>query len=128
MTETQRYNPYPVLHAERIYLRRPTLKDANAVFNWERDDEVWRYDPHRPFSQNIDEFLPVFERNYVHGNGRQFWFIIEDEHHIPIGNRFGFGRKNSLGQRLWARSDPGTGRVSFFVASLRAHLRRNSSS
>ena len=30
MTETQRYNPYPVLHAERIYLRRPTLKEANA--------------------------------------------------------------------------------------------------
>src|SRR5579885_3145092 len=25
------------------------------------------------------------ERNYVRGNGRQFWFIIEDEKHIPIG-------------------------------------------
>ncbi len=85
MTETQRFNPYPILHAERIYLRRPTLQDANAVFNWERDNEVWRYDPHRPYSQNMSEFLPVFERNYVNGNGRQFWFIIEDEQHIPIG-------------------------------------------
>ncbi len=85
MTETQRFNPYPVLHAKRIYLRRPALDDANNVFNWERDNEVWRYDPHRPYSQNMSEFLPVFERNYVKGNGRQFWFIIEDEQHIPIG-------------------------------------------
>jgi RimJ/RimL family protein N-acetyltransferase len=85
MTETQRFNPYPVLHAKRVYLRRPTLDDANDVFNWERDNEVWRYDPHRPFSQNMGEFLPVFDRNYVKGNGRQFWFIIEDEWHTPIG-------------------------------------------
>ena len=61
------------------------MKDAQRVFNWERDNEVWRYDPHRPYSQNMNEFLPVFERNYVQGNGRQFWFIIEDEQHIPIG-------------------------------------------
>jgi len=33
----------------------------------------------------MSEFLPVFERNYVKGNGRQFWFIIEDERHLPIG-------------------------------------------
>jgi [ribosomal protein S5]-alanine N-acetyltransferase len=85
MTETQRYNTFHVLRGERIYLRRPTLRDANYVFNWERDNEVWRYDPHRPYSQTMSEFLPVFERNYVQGNGRQFWFIIEDEHHIPIG-------------------------------------------
>ncbi len=85
MTETQRYNTYPSLRGERVYLRRPTLKDAQDVFNWERDNEVWRYDPHRPYSQNMSEFLPIFERSYVQGNGRQFWFIIEDEQHIPIG-------------------------------------------
>ena len=85
MTETQRYNTYSLIRGERVYLRRPTLKDAQYVFNWERDNEVWRYDPHRPYSQNMSEFLPIFERNYVHGNGRQFWFIIEDEQHIPIG-------------------------------------------
>ncbi len=85
MTETQRYNTFPELRGERIYLRRPTLKDANYVFNWERDNEVWRYDLHRPYSQSFSEFLPIFERNYARGNGRQFWFIIENEQHIPIG-------------------------------------------
>ena len=85
MTETKRYNSYPSLHGERVYLRRPTLEDAQYVFHWERDNEVWRYDPHRPYSQNMSEFLPIFERNYVQGNGRQFWFIIDDEQHIPIG-------------------------------------------
>ena len=85
MTETQRHNAYPVIRGERVYLRRPTMKDAQYVFAWERDNEVWRYDPHRPYSQHMSEFLPVFERNYVQGNGRQFWFIIEDEQHIPIG-------------------------------------------
>ena len=90
MTETQRYNPlgHPqraLLRGDRIYLRPPTMDDATRIFHWERDDEVWHYDPHRPFSQSMAEFLPIFERNYVQGNGRQFWFIIEDEKHIPIG-------------------------------------------
>ncbi len=90
MTETQRHNPqgHPqgmLLRGERIYLRPPTVEDAARIFHWERDDEVWHYDPHRPFSQSMAEFLPIFERNYVNGNGRQFWFIIEDEKHIPIG-------------------------------------------
>lgn len=85
MTETQYNNTYHPLQGERVYLRQPTIKDAQNVFNWERDNEVWRYDPHRPYSQTMPEFLPIFERNYVQGNGRQFWFIIEDERHIPIG-------------------------------------------
>lgn len=68
-----------------MYLRLPTMQDAPKVFNWERDDVVWRYDPRRPYSQSLADFLPIFERNYVHGNGRQFWFIIEDESHAPIG-------------------------------------------
>lgn len=85
MTETQRRDTRGILHGERIYLRPPAMRDAQLVFNWERDDEVWRYDPHRPYSQTLAEFLPIFERNYVRGNGRQFWYIIEDEHHIPIG-------------------------------------------
>jgi ribosomal-protein-alanine N-acetyltransferase len=85
MTETQRHNAQGTLRGERIYLRPPTIHDAQHVFNWERDEEVWRYDPHRPFSQTMAEFLPIFERNYVRGNGRQFWYIIEDELHIPIG-------------------------------------------
>ena len=85
MTEVQRNKTYPVLHGERVYLRRPIIQDAQYVFHWERDDVVWRYDPRRPYSQHMREFLPIFERNYVQGNGRQFWFIIEDEKHIPIG-------------------------------------------
>src|SRR5258708_10959408 len=85
MTETQHNDTYPILHGERIYLRQPIMQDANNVFNWERDNEVWRYDPHRPYSQTMPEFLPIFKRNYVQGNGRQFWFIIENEQHIPIG-------------------------------------------
>jgi ribosomal-protein-alanine N-acetyltransferase len=74
-----------LLRGERVYLRRPLMSDATNVFNWERDDEVWRYDIHRPYSHTMAEFLPIFERNYVHGNGRQFWFIIENENHLPIG-------------------------------------------
>ena len=62
------------------------------------DDEVWRYDLHRPFSNSMAQFLPVFERNYVRGNGRQFWFIIEDEKHIPIGTITYFNIDYRLGQ------------------------------
>src|SRR5215467_12432858 len=103
MTETQRYNKTEqpgegYLHGERIYLQRPAMEDASYVFNWERDDEVWRYDPNRPFSQNIADFLPLFERNYVRGNGRQHWFIIEDEHHTPIGTITYFNVDYRMGQ------------------------------
>jgi len=73
------------LQGERVTLRRPRLEDATHVFNWERDDEVWRYDPRRPYSHTMVEFLPIFERGYIRGNGRQYWFIIEDEQHIPLG-------------------------------------------
>jgi RimJ/RimL family protein N-acetyltransferase len=75
----------PILHGERVTLRRPTLQDATYVFNWERDDEVWRYDPRRPYSRTMAEFLPIFERSYIRGNGRQYWFIIEDEHNVLLG-------------------------------------------
>ncbi|GCF07707.1 GNAT family N-acetyltransferase [Dictyobacter arantiisoli] len=87
-----------LLQGERIHLRRPALKDANTVFHWERDDEVWRYDMHRPYSRSMIEFLPTFERNYVRGNGRQFWFIIEDEQRTPIGTITYFNVDNRLGQ------------------------------
>ena len=103
MTETQRSNitghsqELP-LHGERILLRRPEMRDAARVFHWERDDEVWRYDLHRPYSASMAEFVPTFERNYVRGNGRQFWFIIEDEYHVPIGTITYFNIDYRLGQ------------------------------
>lgn len=93
MSETE-----PRLHGEHVYLRPPSLADADYIFHWERDDEVWRYDPHRPYSKSMPEFLPVFERNYVHGNGRQFWFIIEDENHVPIGTITYFNLDYRTGQ------------------------------
>jgi len=86
------------LRGARILLRRPQMSDAQHVFHWERDDEVWRYDPHRPYSQTLKEFLPIFERNYVRGNGRQFWFIIEDELHVPIGTITYFNVDQRAGQ------------------------------
>jgi ribosomal-protein-alanine N-acetyltransferase len=103
MTETQRNKMAGrtqdiLLRGERIYLRRPTIDDAARIFHWERDDEVWRYDPHRPFSESMTEFLPIFERNYVRGNGHQYWFIIEDEMHIPIGTITYFNIDDRLGQ------------------------------
>lgn len=98
MTETQHRNVNLLLRGERISLRRPVIKDAHNVFHWERDEEVWRYDPHRPYSQSLGEFLPIFERNYVQGNGRQFWFIIEDERHTPIGTITYFNVDYRLGQ------------------------------
>ncbi|BCL84059.1 GNAT family N-acetyltransferase [Ktedonobacteria bacterium brp13] len=87
-----------VLHSERVRLRHPNMKDANHVFHWERDDEVWRYDIHRPYSRTMAEFLPTFERNYVRGNGHQFWYIIEDEQRIPIGTITYFNIDRRLGQ------------------------------
>jgi ribosomal-protein-alanine N-acetyltransferase len=101
MTETQRENKpgqRAFLHGQRVYLRPPTMSDATNVFHWERDDEVWRYDPHRPYSRTMAEFLPTFERNYVRGNGRQYWFIIEDEKHVPIGTITYFNIDYRLGQ------------------------------
>lgn len=103
MTEMQRDNKIGQsqklpLHGERVYLRRPVVNDASNVFHWERDDEVWRYDPHRPYARSMSEFLPTFERNYVRGNGRQFWFIIEDEQHTPIGTITYFNLDYRTGQ------------------------------
>lgn len=103
MTETQRekrieQKSAPLQHGERVYLRSPIINDAAKVFHWERDDEVWRYDPQRPYSRTMKEFLPTFERNYVQGNGRQFWFIIEDEKHAPIGTITYFNADYRLGQ------------------------------
>jgi ribosomal-protein-alanine N-acetyltransferase len=103
MTEIQHHNKTrtaqgPLLYGERIVLRRPVMADATNVFNWERDDEVWRYDPHRPYSRTLEEFLPLFERNYVRGNGRQFWFIIDDETHTPIGTITYFNLDPRAGQ------------------------------
>jgi Acetyltransferases, including N-acetylases of ribosomal proteins len=103
MTELQRDDVIGQTQAEelkgtRIRLRRPTMKDANYVFHWERDDEVWRYDIHRPYSRTMAEFLPTFERNYVRGNGRQYWYIIEDEGRIPIGTITYFNIDGRLGQ------------------------------
>jgi RimJ/RimL family protein N-acetyltransferase len=46
----------------------------------------------------MSEFLPIFERNYVQGNGRQFWFIIDDEQHIPIGTITYFNVDNRTSQ------------------------------
>lgn len=103
MTETQRNHQVnnthaQLLHGERVRLRRPIRSDATYVFHWERDDEVWRYDPHRPYSRTMAEFLPTFERNYVRGNGRQYWFIIEDEKHVPIGTITYFNIDYRMGQ------------------------------
>ncbi|MBA2396055.1 MAG: GNAT family N-acetyltransferase [Ktedonobacteraceae bacterium] len=101
MTETQHEHKTGQdlpLHGERVYLRRPAMSDATRVFYWERDDEVWRYDIHRPYSRTMAEFMPTFERSYVRGNGRQFWFIIDDEHHAPIGTITYFNIDYRLGQ------------------------------
>ena len=104
MTETQRNHsagrPQGMfsIYGERVSIRRPTMDDAAKVFHWERDDEVWHYDPHRPYSDSMTEFLPIFDRNYVHGNGRQFWFIIEDEKHVPIGTITYFNVDYRIGQ------------------------------
>lgn len=87
-----------LLHAERVSLRYPVMSDAANIFRWEGDDEVWRYDLYRPYARTMNEFLPTFERNYVRGNGRQFWFIIEDEHHLAIGTITYFNIDYRLGQ------------------------------
>jgi len=106
MTDTRCGNKYnharnerdPLLHGERVTLRRPELQDATNVFNWERDDEVLRHDPRRPYSRTMADFLPIFERSYMRGNGRQYWFIIEDEQNIPLGTITYFNLDYRLGQ------------------------------
>ena len=97
MTDMRAGVTEPDLYGERVHLRRPTMSDAENVFNWERDDEVWKYDIHRPYSRTMSEFLPIFERNYVRGNGRQFWFIIENEQRRPIGTITYFNLDHRLG-------------------------------
>jgi ribosomal-protein-alanine N-acetyltransferase len=97
-SHTQTSSQEPPLYGERITLRCPTMSDAPYVFRWERDDDVWKYDPHRPYSKSMPEFLPLFERNYVKGNGRQFWFIIENERHVPIGTITYFNLDQRTGQ------------------------------
>ena len=101
MTETQQKvtdSQGLPLYGERVTVRRPVSSDAANVFRWERDDEVWRYDPHRPYSNSMAEFVPLFERNYVQSNGRQFWFIIENEQHVPIGTITYFNIDRRLNQ------------------------------
>ncbi|HTI14861.1 MAG TPA: GNAT family N-acetyltransferase [Dictyobacter sp.] len=102
MTEIQRDQKQiehkTLLNGKRVRLRRPEMRDAEYVFHWERDDEVWRYDIHRPYSHTMEDFLPAFKRSYVQGNGRQFWFIIEDETHTPIGTITYFNFDQYLGQ------------------------------
>ncbi|HZS79324.1 MAG TPA: GNAT family N-acetyltransferase [Ktedonobacteraceae bacterium] len=130
MTETQRHKAGEVLHGERVYIRRPTMQDASYVFNWERDDEVWRYDPLRPYSKTMEEFLPIFSRNYVQGNGRQFWFIIEDERHTPIGTITYFNVDYRIGQAeiglgLGDKRSWGKGYGSEAIRTLVQHLFRS---
>jgi RimJ/RimL family protein N-acetyltransferase len=96
--DTSEAHPEPPLYGPRVTVRRPEMRDAPFVFRWERDDEVWKYDPRRPYSKSMPEFLPVFDRNYVKGNGRQFWFIIEDEQHTPIGTITYFNIDHRTGQ------------------------------
>jgi RimJ/RimL family protein N-acetyltransferase len=115
------------LHGKRLWLRRPEVADAGLVFHWERDDEVWRYDPQRPYSQSMSDFLPIFERNYVRGNGRQFWFIIEDELHTPIGTITYFNIDHRAGQAevglgIGNKSRWGKGYGSEAISTLVNHL------
>jgi RimJ/RimL family protein N-acetyltransferase len=86
-----------LIPGERLILRAPRMPDANFVYTWEHDDEVWRYDPRRPYTDSMRDFLPLFEHNYVRTNGRQYWFIIEDTEHTPIGTitYFNFDQRNA---------------------------------
>lgn len=97
------------LHGERIYLRRPTMEDAENVFQWENDDEIWQYDLERPHTTTLEDFLPIFERSYVRGNERQFWFIIENEQHLPIGTITYFNLKHINYDRRLGQVELGVG-------------------
>ncbi len=76
-----------ILHGERIYLRPPTTDDAFPVYEWENDDEVWRYDRQRSHEPDFGTFLTTFDRECedVPSNKHKYRFIIEDENHVAIG-------------------------------------------
>lgn len=56
-SDKERRSEDVILHDERVYLRCPTMDDAMSVFQWENDDEVWRYDLDRPRTPAIEDFL-----------------------------------------------------------------------
>ncbi len=76
-----------ILHGERVYLRPPTTDDAFTVYEWENDDDVWKYDRQRSHEPDFGTFLTAFDRECedVPGNKHKYRFIIEDENHRPIG-------------------------------------------
>jgi len=76
-----------ILYGERIFLRSPTTDDAFNVYEWENDDDVWKYDRQRSHEPDLGAFFTTFDRECerIPGNRQQYRFIIEDETHTPIG-------------------------------------------
>jgi RimJ/RimL family protein N-acetyltransferase len=103
------------------------MQDASYIYHWERDDEVWRYDPLRPYAHSMWEFLPAFERNYVRSNGHQFWYLIENEQQTPIGTitYFNINRRLAqveIGLGIGDKSQWGKGYGSEAITTLVRHL------
>jgi len=76
-----------ILYGERVYLRSPTTEDAFTVYEWENDDDVWKYDRQRSHEPDLGTFFTTFDRECedVPGNKHKYRFIVEDENHTPIG-------------------------------------------
>ena len=80
MATVRAMKPFESLRTERLFLRRPTLEDAEAILGYWSDPEVHRYLQH-PVSNDLtdaEDFLRHLDSTWMTGDGFG-WGIVETE-------------------------------------------------
>lgn len=68
------FQPFPMLHTERLVLRQPTTADAQDLFKMRSDPEVMQYIP-RPLATNVQEVVDLVQmiNDFTAKNERINW-------------------------------------------------------